>query len=77
MMRVSNIYGEVSKHEVWECVCKEGKFYVDAIQDYKVVHWNYPEITPNQEQIEKAKLMIEQKKYGRNKNERIYRKADW
>ena len=31
MMIVSNIYGEVNKHEVWKCECKEGKFYVDTL----------------------------------------------
>ena len=48
-MVVSNIYGEVRQHEIWKCECKEGTFYLDALQGYKVVHWNYPEITPTQE----------------------------
>ena len=58
-MTVRNIYMEVSQHEVWMCECTDGKFYLDALQNYKVVHWNYPEITPTQEQIEKAKVDLE------------------
>lgn len=65
-MEVTCIHGS-SKHEVWLCVCKEGRFYLDGSQNYKVVEWNYPAIVPTQEQIEEAKNIIEQKKYGRNK----------
>lgn len=64
-MVVSCIYGEVNKHEVWKCECEKGKFYVDSFQGYKVVHWNYPEITPSKELIEKAKTIIECKKKKR------------
>ena len=67
-MVVSNIYGEVRQHEIWKCECKEGTFYLDALQGYKVVHWNYPEITPTQELLEKAKTLIEQKKNKRKNN---------
>ena len=61
-MIVSNIYVEVNQHEIWKCECKEGTFYIDALQNYKVVHWNYPEITPTQKLIENAKTIIEYKK---------------
>lgn len=64
-MVVSNICGEVNQHEIWKCECKEGKFYVDTFQDYKVIHWNYPEITPTQEQLELAKKLIKNKKRSR------------
>ena len=67
-MVVSNIYGEVRQHEIWKCECKEGTFYLDSLQGYKVVHWNYPEITPTQELLEKAKTLIEQKKNKRKNN---------
>ena len=68
-MTVRNIYMEVNQHEVWMCECTDGKFYLDALQNYKVVHWNYPEITPTQEQIKKTKEIIENKKkaYKRKK----------
>jgi hypothetical protein len=75
-MTVSNIYGEVGQHEVWKCVCKEGTFYVDTFQDYKVVHWNYPEIVPTQELIEKAKSMIEQKKNSYLRERSRHEKTD-
>ena len=45
----------------------EGTFYLDALQGCKVVHWNYPETTPTQELLEKAKTLIEQKKNKRKK----------
>lgn len=61
-MKVTNIYGEVNQHEYWKCECKEGIFYVDGLRDYKVIHWNYPEINPTKELIEKARTVIEQKK---------------
>ena len=64
-MEVINIYGEVKQHEVWKCKCKEGIFYVDASQEYEVVHWNCPEIIPSQELVEKAKTLIKQKKNKR------------
>ena len=64
-MIVNFIYCEVRQHEVWKCECKEGIFYVDALQGYKVVHWNYPEITPTQELVEKAKATIELEKSKR------------
>ena len=44
-----------------------GTFYLDALQGYKVVHWDYPKITPTQELLEKAKTLIEQKKNKRKK----------
>lgn len=66
-MVVNNIYGEARQHEIWKCECKEGTFYLDALQGYKVVHWNYPEITPTQELLEKAKTLIEKKKNKRKK----------
>ena len=66
-MVVNNIYGEVRQHEIWKCECKEGTFYLDALQGDKVVHWNYLEITPTQELLEKAKTLIEQKKNKRKK----------
>ena len=62
MMYVSLIFIEAGQHEVWKCECKEGKFYIDTLQGYKVVHWNYPEITPSKELLEIAKQSIEQKK---------------
>ncbi len=61
-MIVSNIYGEAGKHEVWKCECKEGTFYLDTFPTYIVVHWNYPEIIPTDELIQKAKIAIERKK---------------
>ena len=64
-MEVSCIHGS-RNHEIWLCVCKEGRFYLDGSQNYKVVEWNYPAIVPTQKQIEEAKDIIEQKKYGRN-----------
>lgn len=67
-MFVSCIYGELKTHEIWKCECKEGIFYLDALQDYKVVHWNYPEITPTDELLQKAKTAIEcKKKYNRER----------
>ena len=42
--------------------------YLDALQGYKVVHWNYLEIAPTQELLEKAKTLIEQKKNKRKNN---------
>ena len=65
-MIVSCIYGEIKQHEVWKCECKDGIFYLDALQGYKVIHWNYPEIIPTQELIEHEKTVIEHKK-ERNK----------
>ena len=61
-MIVSNIYGEAGQHEVWKCECKEGKFYLDTFPTYIVVYWNYPEIIPTDELIQKAKIAIERKK---------------
>ena len=37
-MFVSCIYGELKSHEIWKCECKEGIFYLDTFQGYKVVH---------------------------------------
>lgn len=66
-MIVSNIYGEAGKHEVWKCKCKEGTFYLDTFPTYTVVHWNYPEIIPTDELIQKAKIAIECKKRSNRK----------
>ena len=70
-MFVSCIYGELKTHEIWKCECKEGIFYIDALQDYKVVHWNYPEINPTHELLQKAKtIIVRKKKHNRKKKYR-------
>lgn len=66
-MIVSNIHGSY-QHEIWQCECKAGKFYVDydnVSKNCKVVHWNYPEITPTTKLLEETKKIIEQKKTAR------------
>ena len=69
-MIISNIYGEVGRHEIWKCECKEGIFYLDTFPTYRVVHWNYPEITPTDELLQKAKIAIERKKQFNKRKEK-------